>query len=467
MKYYLAVDIGASSGRHILGFVQEGKIVLEEVYRFDNQMAERDDMRYWDTDALFGHIVAGMKECAKLGKTPVSMGVDTWGVDFVLLDENDQKLGEAVAYRDDRTVGMDRELEKTIPYEELYAISGIHKNQFNTIYQLAALQRTAPQLLQKAKSLLFMPDYFHFLLTGKKSQEYTEASTSGLLNAAARTWDEGLLDKMGLPKHLFGPLSQPGTVLGELSSEIAGQVGFSCQVVLPATHDTGSAYLSVPAKDENAVYISSGTWSLLGIETESPITSGAARKAAFTNEGGYGGTYRFLQNIMGLWMVQSIRREYDKKYSYAQLEEMAKEAVDFTSVVDVNDNVFLAPKSMQQAVKDGCAQSGQPVPETLGQLMQCVYISLAQCYARAVKHLQEITGKTYTSINIVGGGSKDTYLNQLTANATGLPVYAGPQEGTVIGNLLAQMIGDGVFASKAEARKAVAASFNVTKVEPK
>ncbi|MDL2293715.1 rhamnulokinase [Ruminococcaceae bacterium OttesenSCG-928-D13] len=467
MTYYLAVDIGASSGRHILGCVQDGRIELEEVYRFDNQLEEKDGTLCWDAEGLFAHIKAGMKECARLGKIPITMGLDTWGVDFALLDGRDRRLGACVAYRDHRTDGMDAAVDAIIPYPELYARTGIHRNIFNTIYQLMALKRKEPTLLSEAESLLFTPDYHHFRLTGVKKQEYTMASTSGLLNAKTRDWDTDIIDKLGLPKKLFGPIAMPGSTVGRLLPEVEKEVGFGCAVVLPASHDTGSAYMAVPAKSAGSVYLSSGTWSLLGLEIDTPILTDKARDSAFTNEGGYTGSIRFLQNIMGLWMIQSIRREYDKKYSYAEMEAMAREATDFTSQVDVNDQRFLSPKSMKTAIRAYCMETNQPVPSSLGQMVQCVYVSLAACYARAIENLREITQKSFDAIHIVGGGSKDVYLNQLTADATGLPVHAGPIEGTVIGNLMAQMIADGAFSNLADARAAVARSFPLATFEPR
>lgn len=467
MQYYLAVDIGASSGRHILGHVEAGKIVLEEMYRFDNGVAEKNGHLCWDLEQLYHHILEGMRCCAAANKAPVSMGIDTWGVDFVLLDEHNAVLGDTVAYRDARTEGMDAEVEQVMSAEALYAVAGIQKQPFNTIYQLMALKKQQPDLLSRARSFLMIPDYFNFLLTGEQKNEYTNASTTGLLNAAAKTWDLPLIDALGYPRTLFGaPLCMPGTPVGALQESVAQSVGFQCTVLLPPTHDTGSAYMAVPARDAQAVYLSSGTWSLLGVENLHPITTPESCKANFTNEGGYEGRYRYLKNIMGLWMIQSARRDWGKQHTYAQLEQLAKEAHAFTSLVDVNDNVFLAPQNMVEAVKQQCAKTGQPVPDSVGEVMQCIYKSLAACYADAIRALADLTGNTYTSINIVGGGSKDGYLNQLTATATGLPVFAGPTEGTALGNLMAQMIVAGEYKDLAAARKAIGESFPIVVSQP-
>lgn len=369
-----------------------------------------------------------------------------------------------MAYRDSRTEGMDKEVEKVLSLTDLYARTGIQKQMFNTIYQLMAIKKESPDMLNKACAMLMIPEYFNFLLTGVKRNEYTNATTGSLVNARSKQWDMELVDMLGLPHGLFGELSVPGTVLGGFTDAVKKEVGFDCQVILPATHDTGSAFLAVPAKDDQAVYISSGTWSLMGVENTEPITTAESCKLNFTNEGGYQYRYRYLKNIMGLWMIQSIRRNLDKKYSFAELEQLAREAADFDTIIDVDDACFLAPDNMIDAVKNYCVEKGLKAPETIGEVMQCVYISLADKYAATIRGLQEITGKTYTSINIVGGGSKDGYLNMLTAKATGLPVYAGPTEGTALGNLMVQMIHAGEYADLAEARQAIKASFDIKKV---
>ena len=464
MKYYLAVDIGASSGRHILAHVEDGKMILEEVYRFENGASKRNGHDCWDLEHLYQSILNGMKACGEMGKAPVSMGIDTFGVDFVLLDDNGEIIGDTVAYRDARNEGMDKIVEKTVSWEELYSRAGIQKAVFNSIYQLTALQQEHPEQLAAAKRFLMIPEYFNYRLTGNDVNEYTNNTTSSLINARTKTWDWEILEKLNIPTHIFKDPAMPGTLVGTLTEEAKAFVGYDCKVMLPATHDTGSAYLAVPARDDNAVYISSGTWSLLGVENFEPITNEAAMAENFTNEGGYKYRFRFLKNIMGLWMIQSIRRNLDKKYSFAELETMAREASDFTSIVDVNDDCFMNPVNMIEAVKEYCAKSGQPVPETIGQVMQCVYISLADCYAKSIKGLEKITGKSYTSINIVGGGSKDGYLNELTAKASGLTVFAGPTEGTALGNLMVLMMDEGEYADLAEAREAIKASFEIKEI---
>ena len=387
-----------------------------------------------------------------------------------------------VAYRDARTEGADALVDAAISADELYARCGIQKMLFNTIYQLAALKKEHPEQIEKAQRLLMVPEYLNFVLTGKMANEYTNATTGNLVNARAKDWDWEVIDKLGLPRRIFGKLEMPGTTLGGLTSTVQGVVGFDAQVVLPATHDTGSAFLAVPARDDQAVYISSGTWSLLGVENAEPITSPEAKAANFTNEGGAWYRFRFLKNIMGLWMIQSIRRELNgvdyvegkektaswtlfdyekgKEYSFADLENAAKAATSFTGRVSANDTRFLAPASMIAEVQ----AAADVKPATVGELMQCVYASLADCYAKMIKNLAQLTGKTYTSVNIVGGGSKDGYLNKLTAEATGLEVFAGPTEGTAIGNLIVQFIAAGELADLADARACVGRSFDVTQV---
>ncbi len=481
MKYYLAIDIGASSGRHILGHVESGKLVLEEMYRFDNKQLRKDGHDCWDMDNLWQGILGGLKACKAAGKIPATVGIDTWAVDYVLLDEKDQVIGDAVAYRDSRTEGMKEVVNGIIDAQALYGRAGIQYQPFNTIYQLTALKREHPEQLEKAKWMLMIPEYFNFLLTGVKKNEYTNASSTNLVHAADKTWDMEVISKLGLPTEIFHELAVPGTVLGNLTEEVRKEVGFDTTVILPATHDTGSAFLAVPALDDNAVYLSSGTWSLLGVENEFAITSAESLAQNFTNEGGAWYRYRYLKNIMGLWMIQSIRRELNgvayiqgkenrtasaKQWSFPDLIAEARSCEDFTSIVDVNKDCFLSPDSMIGAIKEECAKTGQPVPETVGQIMQCVYTSLSVCYRDAIRSLEKLTGKHYTSVNIVGGGCQDMYLNQRTAQATGLSVYAGPVEGTAIGNLIVQMIAGGDLENLQAARDAIRRSFEIKEVNP-
>lgn len=462
--YYLAIDIGASSGRHILSHMENGKLILEEVHRFPNGLHEKDGEKCWDYEALFHEIKTGLKKCKEIGKIPASVGIDTWGVDFVLLDENDRVLGNTVGYRDDRTQGMDEEVYKIIPHEQLYLRTGIQKAIFNTIYQLMAVKKGHPEYLEQAKTFLMVPDYFHYLLSGKKSNEYTEASTSQLLNPKTKEWDKELIEMLGIPSDMFLPISVPGTMLGDLTEELQAELGFNCKVVLPATHDTGSAVLAVPSNNPDTVYISSGTWSLMGVERMEADCSLESMAHNFTNEGGYQYRFRYLKNIMGLWMIQSVKKELKEEQgidiSFGELcAEAAKQSI--TSLVDCNDGRFLAPKNMTKEVQAACEESGQQVPQTPAEIASVIYNSLAKCYAETIEEIQEITGKTYDSISVVGGGANAEYLNELTAKYTDRTVFAGPTEATAIGNLMVQMMVGGELTDLNSARDCVFASFDV------
>ncbi len=460
--YYLAIDIGASSGRHILAHLEDGKMVLEEVHRFPNGMVEKDGENTWDVDELFAQIKLGMKKCAELGKIPVSVGVDTWGVDFVLLDENNNRIGNAVAYRDGRTKGMDEEVYKIISEEELYARTGIQKAIFNTIYQLMALKMKKPEQLQKAKTMLMMPDYFHYMLCGAAATEYTNATTGQLVSPETKDWDRELIEQLGYPQEIFRELVQPGAVLGELTEEVQKEVGYSCEVVVPATHDTGSAVIAVPTDSDEPLYISSGTWSLMGTELHKANCSSESKAHNLTNEGGYNYRFRFLKNIMGLWMIQSVKKEIGGVLGFGEICEMASKC-EIASIVDCNDERFLAPENMTEEVKSACRESGQQVPEGIAEVASVIYNSLAKCYAKTIEELEGITGRKYERIHIVGGGANADYLNKLTAKATGRSVYAGPTEATAIGNLAAQMMAAGVLADLKAARACVLQSFPIMK----
>lgn len=464
-KYYLAIDIGASSGRHILGWMENGKLRIEEIYRFENKLVKRNGHLCWDLAHLFDEVVNGLKECKRLERVPASLGIDTWGVDFVLLDGAGKVLGDTVAYRDGRTKGMDAEVYKVIGEAELYSRNGIQKQLFNSIYQLMAIKQTEPQLLAQAEHFLMIPEYLNYLLTGVAKNEYTNATTAQLVNAKTQDWDFELMEKLGFPKKIFGELNMPKTVVGSLSKEMEERVGFQTEVVLPATHDTGSAVMAVPTNSEDAIYLSSGTWSLMGIERLIPDCTEKSRAHNFTNEGGYHHRYRYLKNIMGMWMMQSLRREFKHKYTFEELYQLAYIGRYFTSVVNVNDEAFLAPDSMIQAIQDYCEGHGQEKPETECELLYCIYCSLARCYAQTVAEIEEVTGKTYSRIHVVGGGCQDRFLNALIATETGKEVYAGPVEATALGNLMAQMLKDKVFEDLNEARQVVAKSFDVKLVD--
>lgn len=464
ITYYLAVDIGASSGRHILGWMDKGKIRMEEIYRFENKLEKRNGHLCWDLDHLFHEVVEGMRKCKELDRIPASVGIDTWGVDFVLLDANGNVLGNTVAYRDGRTKGMDEEVYKVISESELYGRNGIQKQLFNSIYQLMAIKKETPQLLERAERFLMIPEYLNYRLTGVAMNEYTNATTTQLVNAKTQDWDFELMEMLSLPTKIFGELNMPKTLVGPLSSNMAKRVGFQTNVVLPATHDTGSAVMAVPTNSDDSIYLSSGTWSLMGIERLLPDCTEMSRKHNFTNEGGYHHRYRYLKNIMGMWVMQNLRREFKHKYTFEELYELAHIGRYFTSIVDVNDDTFLAPESMIRALQDYCEQTGQEKPETECELLYCVYRSLAKCYAKTVAEIETVTGRTYDTIHVVGGGCQDKFLDRLLVEVTGKEVYAGPVEATAIGNIMAQMLRDDVFEDLKEARRVVAKSFDVKRI---
>ena len=456
ITYYLAVDIGASSGRHMLGWMENDKLHLEEIYRFPNGATEQNGALCWDGEALYSHLIAGLRACRDKGKIPSYMAIDTWGVDYALLDENGALIGSLTAYRDDRTVGMDDEVRRFVSDEELYRRTGIQKLSFNTVYQLMAHKLQKPDELARAKTFLMVPDYLNYRLTGKCAVEYTDASTTALLDVKTGDWDRGLLEKLGYPTDMFPPIQKPGTHLGTLRPEIASEIGFDLWLILPPSHDTASAVLALPTEREDAAYLSSGTWSLMGVERTEPANDEASRRSNFTNEGGFDMRYRYLKNIMGLWMIQSVRRELGGQYGFGELSAMARDFGEPTCRVNVNDDAFLAPKSMLEAVKTACGRQME-LPEVLA----VIYYSLAEAYRDTLDELEARTGRKLGALYIIGGGSQDTYLNELTAKISGRQVFTGVVEATATGNLLCQMLATGVFAHRRAAREAVARSFDV------
>lgn len=463
-NYYLAVDFGASSGRHILCCVENGRLVTEEVYRFENGAVNKNGTLCWEIDRLFREILNGMKECAALGKIPVRMGIDTWGVDFVLIDKEGRRIGDAVSYRDGRTEKAVPYVEQIISESDLYRRTGIQKAPYNTIYQLAAVKMTNPEYLESARHLLMLPDYFNYLLTGTLAAEYTEATTTGLINASKKDWDMELIAKLGLPKKIFCPVKKPGEKAGRLLPEIKNTVGFDTEVILTASHDTASAIAAIPYGDHhNAVYISSGTWSLMGIETDAPDCSENCRSLGLSNEGALNGI-NCLKNIMGLWMIQQVRHEYDDRYSFAELCDMAEES-GIDSVVDCNDNMFLSPESMRGAIDEYCRKHLMQVPESAGDYAKIIYTSLAKCYSESAEQIEKLTGKTYSSIHIIGGGSNAGYLNRLTAKHSGKTVCAGPSEATALGNIAVQMIETGDIQSINDFKQLVSNTFEIKTID--
>ena len=466
MRYHLAIDIGASGGRHILGHLEEGRLITEEIYRFENAMTWQDGSRVWDLPRLFREILAGMRCCREQEKIPSSVAIDTWAVDYVLLDKNRQVLGKTYGYRDARTEGMDAVVEQYVPAHELYRRTGIQKQPFNTIYQLMAVKQQEPQLLEQAETFLMLPDYFNFLLTGRIASEYTNATSTQLVNPQTRDWDRDLIHRLGYPERIFQPLCQPGTSVGELQPSVCEAIGYDCRVLQCASHDTASAVMAAPLDSEGGLYISSGTWSLMGAELAAPLCTEESERDNFTNEGGYAGRFRYLKNIMGLWMIQEARREWGAEDSYAELCHLAAECDGFPSRVDANAAAFLAPDSMLEAIRTECRRQDMPEPQTKGEMAAVIYRSLAACYGQTARQIENNTGRRFRRIYIIGGGARADYLNRLTAQAAERTVVAGPAEATAIGNLLAQLIAYGELGSLEEGRRCVAASFELKSYEP-
>ena len=465
MKYYLAIDIGASSGRHILGSLQDGKIQLEEIYRFENGVKEIENEFCWDIQNLFNEIKAGIKKCKEINKIPTSIAIDTWAVDFVLLDENDEILGNTVSYRDDRTEGYMEKAFEIIPKQTIYAYTGIQFQRFNSLYQLLAIKDKNKDYLEKAKTFLMIPDYLNFLLTGKKYVEYTNATTTQLVNAKTKAWDDELIKAFGLKREIFGEIKMPKTSLGNLRRELVEEFGFDMEVILPATHDTGSAFMAAPV-EQDSIFVSSGTWSLLGIENKEANCTMDALKYNFTNEGGYDYRFRFLKNIMGLWIIQEVRRCYENKYSFVELVDMARESTHFKSFVDIDNDRFLKPDNMIEEIRAYCRETLQEEPQTPGEVAYCVYKNLAHCYRRAINELRLITGKEVNVISVFGGGCQNELLNELIAQECKKKVLAGPVEATAIGNLMSQMIANKEISNLEEGRKIIRTSFEIKQYEP-
>ena len=456
MKYCLAVDIGASSGRHILGHLEDGILKLEEIYRFENNIKEENGNIIWDIAHLVDEVKQGIKQCGAIGKIPETVAIDTWGVDYLLLDENKKEILPAVAYRDSRTNGIPEEIDKIIPRVELYKRNGIQPINFNTIYQLYCDKKSGK--LENAKHFLMIPEYLSFKLTGVLRNEYTNATTGALVNAETKQRDDELLEMLGIKTEIFEDLSLPGTVVGGFSEEMKKFAGFDSTVILCPSHDTASAVAACPVGD-NGVYISSGTWSLIGTENMYPVLSEEAMNGGFTNEGGINYRYRFLENIMGMWLFQNIRRNLDKKYTYDEMMSMAMES-DFTEQINPNAKEFVAPENMIEAIRTYLGKPELPI----GDVLNSVYHSLANSYKEAVEIIERVSGKKIDLINIIGGGSKDQYLNKLTKEYTGKKVLAGPTEATATGNLIAQLMYLDNTYTLETARETVKKSFDILEV---
>lgn len=469
-KRVLAFDFGASSGRAIIGCFDGDKITLEEVHRFSNDPVSVGGTVYWDVLRLFYEIKQGIIK-AKIAGGFDSIGIDTWGVDFGLIDSEGKLMENPVHYRDARTAGLVDEAFKTMPKEKLYGITGIQFMELNTLFQLISLKKYRPWMLERADKMLFMPDLFGYMLTGKMCAEYSIASTSQLIDLDKRTWSKEILDAFGIKESVFAPLVQPGTVLGKLSKEICEECGVDpVPVISVCGHDTQSAITSVPCEDGDFAFLSSGTWSLFGTELDKPIVNETSMNINITNEGGFDGSTGFLKNIIGLWLIQESRRQWKregKEYSYADLEKLALAAEPFKCFIDPDAPEFVPHGNIPERVREFCRKTGQFVPETVGEIMRCIYESLAMKYRLTFKKLRECTERDYPVIHVIGGGTKDGLLCQMTANSCDRTVKAGPIEATVMGNVAVQLMSDGSVKNIGQARKIVADSSELKTFEPK
>jgi rhamnulokinase len=454
--YVAAVDIGASSGRIMVAAYDEMRrtVQMHEACRFENRIHQRQGRDCWDLDGLYRNILAGLGKIEQDGIDLDAVGVDTWGVDFVLLGRDGQPVGEPVSYRDHRTDGAMEAVHATIPPDEIYFRTGIQFLQFNTLYQLYALLRERPDWLAQVEHLLMIPDYLHYRLCGTAACEYTNATTTQLVNVYTGDWDRSLLARLGVPPHWLSRPVQPGTVLGHWMTP----KGRAVKVIAPATHDTASAVAATPLFDERTAYISSGTWSLMGLESQYPMNSRAARACNLTNEGGVDSTFRVLKNIMGLWLIQRVRDELGR-YSFADLAAAAETAEPFRYLVNPNDDRFLNPVSMIDAIRAYCRETGQGEPQQPAELARCVFESLAFLYRRTVADLEQVANRKIERIHIVGGGCNNRLLNQLTADFCQLPVDTGPSEASALGNICYQLIGLERLADLDEVRQMIGRTF--------
>ena len=470
-RYFFAVDLGATSGRTIIGSIDKGQLHLDEVTRFPNNLIEQGGHFYWDIYALYFEIIRGLKEVAQRGLEITSIGIDTWGVDFVMIGDDNAILRNPRAYRDPITFdAMDDYLQHIISRKEVYDITGIQLMNFNSIFQLYAMRQERNAALKYAKKILFVPDALSWMLTGNEVCEYTIASTSQLLDPRTKQLDERLLASLGLTRSAFGKIVFPGTRIGILSEEVQKMTGLGAiPVIAVAGHDTGSAVAAVPAKNEQFAYLSSGTWSLMGIETKDAIINDLSYERNFTNEGGIEGTTRFLKNICGMWLYERCRKEWPeevRQLSHPELQGSAMQVEAFRSLINPDDALFANPDSMIGAIQQYCRQTKQPVPETPAEICRCIFDSLALRYKQVFQWMQEFAPFKLEVLHIIGGGSLNKYLNQFTANATGTTVLAGPQEGTAIGNIMIQAKAANLVNDIWEMRQIIANSLELVKYEP-
>ncbi len=475
-RAYLAVDLGASSGRVVAGLLHADRLRLQEVYRFENGPVTVCGRMHWDLLAQWAHVQQGLRAAAaEFGDRIASVGVDTWGVDFGLLGRGDELLGNPYHYRDPRTSGIFKEAFSRVPREKIFAETGLQFMEFNTLFQLLVMTQQRSPLLDVAERLLMVPDLFHWMLTGEKANEFTDVSTTQLYNPLRGDWSTHLIEQFGFPAHIFGPIVPPGTRLGPLQAPVAEATGLrDVDVVLPGSHDTASAVMAVPAASVAGAapdwcYISSGTWSLMGVETPQPVINETCSQLNFTNEGGVGDTIRLLKNIAGLWLLQECRRIWNQQgrdYDWNTLIQAAGTAPPLVSLIRPDDPAFRAPQDMPEAIRQQCRSTGQAVPETEGAMVRCILESLALRYRTVLGWLRELTGAPIKTIHIVGGGVRNQMLCQMAADACNCRVVAGPDEATALGNVLVQAHTDGQVGSLAQARELVRNSFEVTEYVP-
>ena len=468
-KNVLAFDFGASSGRAMLGSLVDGKITLKEVHRFSNDPVMLNGTFYWDTLRLFHEIKQGIIKAKQIGDFE-SIGINTWGVDFGLLDKKGKLIENPINYRDKRTEGILPKAFKKFNKEMFYELTGNQFMEINTAFQLFSLAEDRPEILEKTETLLMTPDLFNYFLTGVKSTEYSIASTTQLLDARKREWCLSIINALGIPKKIFTPIVKSGTVIGNVSDEICDELGINpCPVISVASHDTASAVVAVPAKEKDFIFISCGTWSLFGTELNYPIINKKSSAFNITNEGGFNDTTRFLKNIIGLWLIQESKRQWEREglnYTYADLEELALQCQPLLSFIDPDDPMFVAPGNIPRRVQEFCVRTNQIIPKTTGEIMRCIYQSLAFKYKYTYEQLKQCTDKNYTSIHFVGGGTKDKLLCQMTANACNMTVNAGPIEATVLGNIAVQLITLGEIKNISKARKIISSSQSINTYEP-
>ena len=469
-KHFFAVDLGATSGRTIIGTIENGKMVLEELTRFDNNLIQTGGHFYWDIYALYNEIIKGLKLVAKKEIEIQSIGIDTWGVDFVCVDKNGSLLRNPLAYRDPHTFGkMEEYFDKCMPKEKVYDITGIQFMNFNSLFQLYAMKQAQDVALENADKILFVPDALSYMLTGKAVCEYTIASTSQMLDPRTHDLDNSLVESVGLKRSQFGEMVNPGTKIGTLTPEVQNMTGLGAiPVIAVAGHDTGSAVAAVPAKNEKFAYLSSGTWSLMGIETKNAVINERSFDLNFTNEGGIENTTRFLKNICGMWIYERCRKEWKdaEGLGHAELQSAAMKCEPFRSIINPDDELFVNPASMVEAINEYCRRTNQPEPVGYAQTCRCIFDSLALRYRQVITWLKEFADFDIDVLHIIGGGSKNEYLDQFTANSCGVKVLAGPQEGTAIGNIMLQAKAAGLIDDIWQMRAIIANSIELKAFEP-